>query len=56
MDAAQKPTPACPKCGKPMRFARSIPKIGALPELLTYDCRPCGQTLTEADEPGQVRG
>jgi hypothetical protein len=39
-----------------MRLARTVPKIGALPELRTYDCRPCSQTLTEADEPGKTRG
>ena len=55
MDGEQKKesAPPCPACGKAMRFVRSVPKLGALPELRTYDCKPCGQTVTEADEPGQ---
>ena len=56
MDAEQKPVPACPSCRKPMRFVRSTPKIGALPELRTYNCMLCGETVTEAEEPGQMRG
>lgn len=34
-----------------MRFARAVPKVGALPELRTYDCKACGVAVTEADEP-----
>jgi DNA-directed RNA polymerase subunit RPC12/RpoP len=51
MDGEQKPLPVCPNCGKPMRLVRSVPKIGALPELRTYNCSSCGETVTEADEP-----
>jgi hypothetical protein len=40
-------TPICPKCGKPMRFARAIPGIGALPELWTFECRDCAEATTE---------
>jgi len=36
----------CPTCGKPMRFARSIPALGALPELLTFECRDCIEAVT----------
>jgi hypothetical protein len=43
--------PECPSCGAPMRLARSIPKIGGLPELQTFDCRACGVAITEAHEP-----
>ena len=34
-----------------MDFVRSVPKIGALPELRTYQCKPCREAVTEADEP-----
>jgi len=50
-----KPTPICPSCGKPMRFARAIPRIGGLSELRTYDCRDCGVAVTEQEEPGLRR-
>jgi len=42
-----KPTLICPGCGKSMRFARSLPGIGALPELLTFDCEACAVSLTK---------
>jgi len=41
-------TPNCPHCAKPMRLARTIPRLGGLPELRTYECRACGVTFTEA--------
>ena len=47
--------PLCPHCRKPMDFVRSVPKIGALPELRTYQCKPCRETVTEADEPWTSR-
>ena len=31
-----------------MRFARFIPGIGGLADLLTYECKPCAEALTEA--------
>ena len=34
-----------------MTYVRSVPKLGALPELRTYRCRSCGETVTEAYEP-----
>lgn len=43
--------PACPSCGRLMRFARAVPEIGAQPELWTYECRQCGVMLTAAWEP-----
>jgi hypothetical protein len=33
-----------------MRFANSIPGIGALPELHTYECRECREATTVAIE------
>ena len=54
MDEHAKSAPPCPRCGKPMSFVRSLPKLGALLELRTYQCKPCGETVTEADEPHAV--
>jgi len=31
-----------------MKLARVTPRFGGLPELQTFECRPCGTTLTEA--------
>lgn len=38
-----------------MGFVRAVPKVGALPELRTYQCKPCRETVTEADEPAVSR-
>jgi len=43
-------TPPCPSCGRPMRFLRAVPRLGALPELRSYQCAICGVTYTEAVE------
>ena len=45
-----KPTMICPHCGKPMRLAQVIPALGALPELLTFECKPCGEVITKAKD------
>lgn len=45
--------PLCPSCSKPMRFVRAIPRFAALPELRTYECKPCGVTHTAAVTPDQ---
>ncbi len=37
---------ACPCCGKPMRFARPVPKIDSLPEMQTFECRLCRLAVT----------
>ena len=42
------PVPPCPSCGRPMRFVRAIPRLAALPELRTYECKGCAVTYTEA--------
>jgi transposase-like protein len=42
--------PICPSCGRPMELARITPRLGGLPELQTFVCRACGETLTEAVE------
>ena len=41
-------TPVCPNCGRVMMLARITPRVGGLPELQTFQCRPCGVALTEA--------
>jgi hypothetical protein len=41
-------TPYCPNCGQPMMLARVTPRFGGLPELHTFECRPCGAILTES--------
>ena len=43
----------CPSCGQPMQFVSAIPRFAALPELRTYECKACGETYTEAVEPGE---
>jgi hypothetical protein len=43
------PTPACPSCGNPMRFARAIPADGR-PALRTYDCKACGVATTASQD------
>jgi len=43
-------TPLCPHCGQPMRLARTVPRLGGLPELRTYECRACGVSFTQAAE------
>jgi len=30
-----------------MKLARVTPRVGGLPELHTFECRPCGVTSTE---------
>lgn len=40
----------CPHCGQPMRLMRTVPRLGGLPELRTFECRPCGVCLTAAVE------
>ena len=37
---------ACPSCGAPMRFLRTVPPFGGLPELQTFACRPCGLAVS----------
>ena len=34
----------------------SMPRLGGLPDLRTYDCKQCGVALTEAYEPTQNAG
>jgi hypothetical protein len=36
----------CPSCGNPLRFVRTVLQVGDLSELQTFECRPCGLSLT----------
>jgi len=38
----------CPNCRKPMRLVRVIPRVASLPELESFECRACGEALTQA--------
>jgi hypothetical protein len=43
--------PACPSCGRALRFARTVPATNELRELQTLSCRECSLWITEsADE------
>ncbi len=42
----------CPSCGEPMRYTRTVPKVGDLPEMQTFECRLCRLAVTAE----QVRG
>ena len=33
----------CPECHQPMKLINSVPKLGALPELLVFYCRACDE-------------
>jgi len=48
----EKPAPVvpCPSCGKLMCLASVIPRLGALPELWTFECRECAEAITEAKD------
>jgi len=36
----------CPSCGAAMHFSRIVPSIGSLPEMQTFECRPCQLAIT----------
>ena len=55
MDSPAPNTPHCPSCGRLMKLARITPRVGGLPELQTFECRPCGVTFTEAVEDRMAR-
>jgi hypothetical protein len=40
--------PACPSCGRALRFARTIPGTHGLAELQTFSCRECSLWITES--------
>jgi hypothetical protein len=42
------PYPACPSCGRALRFARTVPGTNGLVELQTFACRECSLWITES--------
>jgi hypothetical protein len=36
----------CPSCGEPLRFARTLLPISGRSELQTFECKPCGLSIT----------
>jgi rubredoxin len=46
--------PRCPNCGQPMHFVSAIPRFAALPELRTFECKPCGVTYTAEVTPRDI--
>jgi hypothetical protein len=37
---------ACPSCGAPLRFVRTVPTISGLSEMQTFECRVCRLAVT----------
>jgi hypothetical protein len=44
-----------PQLFAPMYFPKAVPRVASLSELRTYNCKPCGVTVTEAEEPRERR-
>jgi len=42
--------PACPSCGRALRFARIVPGTDRLAELHTFSCRECSLWITESSD------
>ena len=42
--------PMCPDCREPMKFVKTIPQIGGLPELFVFYCSRCRQAETKIQE------
>jgi hypothetical protein len=37
---------ACPICGAPLRFVRTVPMVSGLSEMQTFECRVCRLAVT----------
>ena len=44
----------CPGCGDAMKLARTVPKFGALPELLVFQCPSCNEVETKESTAGDL--
>jgi len=44
------PSPRCPHCDQPTRFARSVPNFGAQPALNSFECDLCGLAIVGPDD------
>jgi DNA-directed RNA polymerase subunit M/transcription elongation factor TFIIS len=42
--------PSCAHCGAMMQFARRLPRLGANPELVSYQCEECGHVVTRPED------
>jgi Flp pilus assembly pilin Flp len=49
--AVKPPSLACRTCGRPMRFVTATAKFGRHPELRTYECGQCKETVVEEWRP-----
>jgi hypothetical protein len=38
--------PRCPVCDEPMHLRKTLPGLGGLPEVHTFECRRCRQILS----------
>jgi hypothetical protein len=44
--------PLCPSCAQNMRLIRRTQRFGTLPDVCTFECRPCGVSHFEEYSPG----
>lgn len=42
--------PHCVVCGARMQYARSVPRLGANPALVSYECKRCGHVVTRPED------
>jgi transposase-like protein len=45
----------CPQCGDVMFRARIVPRFAGHPELASYVCESCKETITRAEDEGEGR-
>jgi len=45
--------PACPSCGRALRFARTVPRTNGFVELKIFSCRECSLWITESADEGR---
>jgi hypothetical protein len=48
--SAYRPSPRCPHCDQPTRFARSVPNFGAQAALHSFECDLCGLAVVKPGE------
>ena len=53
-DYPQRP-PDCTCDGEGLEPVGSVPRVGAMPELVTYRCEACGHVETREVKPGEGR-
>jgi hypothetical protein len=45
----ERPVPICPKCCRPMKLVRTIPRVGTLPQLEVFYCSECNEAETREE-------